>query len=232
MAAENEDVIRRLERAEAELRKVRGSQKRIWLGASVLWLAGAFMMLTHPLESALAVERSLGAARVRAPLVITGRTGRPIAQISDTPAGGGITVFDRQGGVVAALGAGALGGNGGRGLLVLDENGKPVFIGGEGDTPTFGGRGLSVFDNEGKVIGALGTGSRNNNPIRGLAVVDQDGVAVAALGTGRFGTEPGRGLGVIDPAGTLVAGMFVDETGDKGRLAVRNRAGSMLFNAP
>jgi hypothetical protein len=172
---ERTSILERLERAESELKTIR----RVARGVVVAVLVGVPCLLgfavTRPAASQLAISNPLQrGTRLRAPVVISDKQGRPIVQVLDKGGVRGLLVFDEAGNVITGVGQNA----DGKGVAVFETDGKVV----SGLGITAKGRGLTVFDAQGETATWVGVGNPGPDQGRGVLVRDETGAPVAKLG--------------------------------------------------
>lgn len=111
-----------------------------------------------------------------------------------------------------------------RGIIVFDTDGNSVAgVGQNGD-----GKGVAVFDPDGDKVIGLGVSALG----RGLTVFDTTETTAAWVGVGNPGPAQGRGLLVSDETGAHVAKIGVVDAPDRGTVEIKNREGTVLFEAP
>lgn len=209
----------RLSSAEAEVRRLRRNGRGLGVMALAVLVGGAVLMTSAPAETQLGFDRRLGGTRIRGPLTVLSRQGKPVMQVTGGSNGGVLALFDREG-RPSLLAGGSPEGNG---IRLMDSEGRKVCD--LGHSPKGEQRGLQIYDTAGQPVGGLGL-----SPLgRGLAVNDSAGRVLARLGEDDSDAAS-RGLGLFNDDGQLVGGLLGKHA--HGELVLGEPDGTVLFTAP
>jgi len=174
-----EEQVRQLEarlaRAERELNVVR----RIGRGAAVGTVALVVATLLFAATRSDAEKAELSAAaqrgtRIKAPLTVVDRQGRPVMQVVATDQARGVLVFDEAGKLITGAGQTPEA----KGVAVYYPDGKIQV--GLGESAK--GHGMTVFDASGQTATWVGLGKPGADQGRGILVKDGTGASVAMFG--------------------------------------------------
>jgi hypothetical protein len=174
-----EEQVRQLEarlaRAERELTVFRRIGRGVAAGA--LGLVVAVLLFAATRSDAEKAELSAAAkrgTRIKAPLTVVDRQGRPVMQVVATDEARGVLLFDAAGKLITAAGQTPAA----KGVAVYAADGKVQVGVGE----TSNGHGMAVFDAAGQTVTWTGLGNPGPDGGRGMLVRDSTGARVARFG--------------------------------------------------